>query len=365
MLLSPRLTRFAVSYRFLVLAVCLGVVLSLSATSAWAQTSQVGTVAGQVTDEQNAAIPGTAVKLTDVSTNAAITSTTNNDGRYVFGSVPPGKYNISFMKQGFSTYDVNGQAVDVGQVLTLNAVLKVGSTATTVEVSASAGAQLQTMNATVGNTLSGQSLLLLPNLGRDVTSLAVLQPATTPSGYTAGSYNDAEHLYPGWRQHHRRYGRKHHRLPDELLRSRRKPGRQYSLRRDPDAHREHRRVQGFRQQPDLRFQQFVGRADPDGDQARNQPVSRLGIWMVFRYQGRRGQFLDQQPHAVLIRQRLPALYADHFQPSRPLRRRDRRSLSPKPFLGGKWFFFFNYEGLRFPNAVLYSRSMPSPCSGRA
>jgi len=111
----------------------------------------------------------------------------NDAGRYVFSQVSPGTYNISFTKQGFSIYDVNSQAVEVGEVLTLNARLKVGSTSTTVEVTAATGAELQTMNATVGNSLSGQALLMLPNLGRDVTSMAVLQPATTPSGQTAGS----------------------------------------------------------------------------------------------------------------------------------------------------------------------------------
>jgi hypothetical protein len=34
-------------------------------------------------------------------------------------------------------------------------------------------------------------------------------------------------------------------------------------------------------------------------------------------------------------------------------------LLPKPFLGGKWFFFFNYEALRFPNTVNFSTSVPS------
>src|ERR1039458_3125093 len=98
---------------------------------------------------------------------------------------------LSFGKEGFTSYRVDSQQVDIGQSLTLNATLKVGSTAETVEVSASAGAQLQTMNATVGNTLSGQTLMMLPNMGRDVTALAVLQPAPSPSGYTAGSYQDA------------------------------------------------------------------------------------------------------------------------------------------------------------------------------
>src|ERR1700722_12559616 len=140
MKLGQWLNRFAVSYRFLAFAVCLGIVLSLSATSAWAQTSQVGTVSGQVTDEQNAAIPGAAIKLKEISTNAAFDTTSNNDGRYVFSSVTPGTYNISFVKQGFSTYEVNSQAVEISAVLTINAILRVGSTATTVEVTASAGA---------------------------------------------------------------------------------------------------------------------------------------------------------------------------------------------------------------------------------
>ncbi len=168
-----------------------GIFLLLCASGAWAQTSTVGTVIGQVLDEQHAAVPGAAVKLVDVTTNAAQSTVSNSGGRYVFSSVTPGNYNLSFTKDGFASYQVNSQAVQIGQSLTINATLKVGSTATTVEVTASAGAELQTMNATVGNTLVAKDLLLLPNMGRDVTSIAVLQPATTLGGYTAGSYQDA------------------------------------------------------------------------------------------------------------------------------------------------------------------------------
>ena len=156
----------------------------------WSQSSTAGTVAGQVVDEQSAVVPGAEVKVIEPSTNAALTTTTNSDGRYVFPQVNPGLYNITFTKQGFASYSVNSQRVNIGVTLTINATLKVGSTATTVEVTAAAGAELQTMNATVGNTLSGQALLMLPNLGRDVTSMAVLQPGTTPSGQTAGTTQD-------------------------------------------------------------------------------------------------------------------------------------------------------------------------------
>ena len=155
-----------------------------------AQSSIAGTVTGQVTDSSGAAVPGTAIKLLDVATGAAFVSVSNDAGRYDFPTVPPGKYDITFGKDGFTTYSIKAQNVQVGIVLTLNASLKVGSTSTTVEVSASVGAELQTMNATVGNTLSNTSLLVLPNLGRDATSMAVLQPGTTLGGQAAGSPAD-------------------------------------------------------------------------------------------------------------------------------------------------------------------------------
>jgi hypothetical protein len=165
-------------------------VLSLGANSAWSQSTATGTVSGQVTDAQNAVIAATQVKLVDVSTNKALTTTTNDAGRYSFINVPPGAYNLTFTKAGFSVYQVNMQAVEVGQVLTINAPMKVGATSTTVEVTAVSGAELQTTNATVGSTITGQSMLYLPNLGRDASTLAIFQPGVSPDGSVAGAMYD-------------------------------------------------------------------------------------------------------------------------------------------------------------------------------
>jgi hypothetical protein len=98
-------------------AVC----LAAGASSGWAQTSTAGTVAGQVTDQQNAAVPGAQVRVIDTSTGATQTTVTNDTGRYIFSQVPPGKYNITFSKEGFSNSFVAAQPVDVGAVLTINA----------------------------------------------------------------------------------------------------------------------------------------------------------------------------------------------------------------------------------------------------
>jgi hypothetical protein len=131
----------------------------LSEVPAWSQTAATATVSGQVVDQQNAAVAGAVVKLTDPSTNNSLTTQSNESGRFIFINVQPGSYDITMNKQGFSVYKAAAQQVQVGQVLTINAHLEVGSTSTTVEVAAVAGAELQTTSATVGTTITGPSLV--------------------------------------------------------------------------------------------------------------------------------------------------------------------------------------------------------------
>jgi len=168
--------------KLLLCVFCLGVF-------AWAQSSSSGTVAGQVTDQQGAVIPGVTIQLTDPSTNITLTATTNEVGRFILTNVPPTTYNLTFTKTGFSAYRVNQQPVLVGEILTMNAVLEVGALTNVVEVSGS-GAELQTVNATVGTTVAGDSLIYLPIFGSDASSLALYQPAVAPGGQVAGAMYD-------------------------------------------------------------------------------------------------------------------------------------------------------------------------------
>src|SRR5580704_13954428 len=131
--------------------VCLGLVLSLTSTPALGQAA-TGTIIGQVTDQQNAVIGGANIRLVDPSTSSVRTAVTNEAGRYTLVDIPPGTYEITVTKAGFAAAKLTGQKVDVGEVLTLNVPLQVGATTTTVEVQATAGADLQTLNATIGTT---------------------------------------------------------------------------------------------------------------------------------------------------------------------------------------------------------------------
>ena len=341
------------------LALPLAAFLALGATAAWAQTSTVGTVSGQVTDEQGAVIPGTEVRLVDIGTNGAMTGLTNDAGRYSFTSVPPGKYNVTFTKQGFSSYQVNSQDVQVGQVLTLNAVMKIGTTSTTVEVTAAAGAELQTMNATVGNTLDNKTMLLLPNLGRDVTALAVLQPATTLSGFTAGSYQDAN-----------TYTLDGGNITDDMAGNTTGYQQNYS---GLGGSQGNTIASGVIPTPLESIEEFkVSVANQTSDFSNS---SGAQIQMVTK----RGQnqfhgagywyYFDTKVGAAnsWTNNHTPFNFGSTHLPYTPIISNHRNRfggalggpLTPKDFLGKKWYFFVNYEGMRFPNQNLYTKTVPS------
>ena len=67
--------------------------------------------------------------------------------------------------------------------------MEIGSAAQTIEVVA-AGTELQTLNATIGNTVKAESLDALPSLNRDISTFVELQPGVSPDGSVAGAVVD-------------------------------------------------------------------------------------------------------------------------------------------------------------------------------
>jgi hypothetical protein len=164
-------------------------VLLLDPCRLLSQMAGTGQIDGTVTDKSGGAIAGALVTLVDSQTNVSREATTNDTGRYIFASVAPGVYNISINKSGFRVTKFTRQEIQVGSTRTLNAVLEIGSTTETVEVVAT-NAELETMNATVGNTLTGVALNSLPTIGRDVSTFVTLQPGVAPDGSVAGAIYD-------------------------------------------------------------------------------------------------------------------------------------------------------------------------------
>ena len=164
---------------FLLLVVALVFLLGVQNMPAWAQTANTGTVSGVVTDPQDAVISGAAVTLTSKGIGFTQKTTTQADGHYLFVNVPPGIYDLTVAMPGFDTAKVSGQQVRVGVTTTANIKLKIGASSTTIEVRAT-GAELQTLDASVGNVFDQEALEKLPSLNRDATAILLIQPLAQP-----------------------------------------------------------------------------------------------------------------------------------------------------------------------------------------
>jgi hypothetical protein len=161
----------------------------IGASQAFGQSTASGTIVGTVSDPSGAVVPGADIAITDKTTNTTSKTTSNKEGHYVFVNVTPSTYDIKITKAGFQTALVREQKVQVGQALTEDVSLPLGSVTQEVTVETT-GTELQTLNATVGNTVSGVTLESLPAIGGDVSTFMELQPGVAPNGAVAGAVQD-------------------------------------------------------------------------------------------------------------------------------------------------------------------------------
>src|SRR6266496_4167359 len=86
------------------LALAIAVVL---APLAEAQTTS-GSISGTVQDAQGAAVPRARVTATSASRGDVTTAETDDEGRFVFPQLQPGRYNLRVELQGFKTVEKTG-----------------------------------------------------------------------------------------------------------------------------------------------------------------------------------------------------------------------------------------------------------------
>ena len=185
---SSRKPRYQHAY-FAIMLLIFSAYLVFSAVLCLAQSTNAGTVVGTVTDPSGAVVSGANLTLTDKTTNTTRTTTSSDTGRYVFTNVNPGTYDLSVKHAGFAEGRVSKLRVEVGQQVTANVPLRVGGVTEQVEVQVT-GTELQTLNSTIGNTVTSTALQNLPTLGRDTSSFITLQPGVSPDGSAAGTVVD-------------------------------------------------------------------------------------------------------------------------------------------------------------------------------
>ncbi len=332
-----------------------GILLVGTAPSAMGQSA--GTLTGQVTDVQGAVIPGAAIKVLEPTTSTSFGTVTNEVGRYNIPNIPPGDYDVTVTKQGFTTAKLSKQHVDVGDVLTLNVPLAVGATITTIEVEATVGAELQTLNATVGTTMRNDAMNLMPNLSRDVGTLASLQVGVTLGGNVAGAALDQNKvLLDGGNNSDDMSGGSNSYVPGNGYAGQSSTGgTPTGVMPTPVESIEEFKVGTLGQTAD-----FSGAAGSSVMMATKRGTNAFhGAAYEYYFANNVGAAnLWQNNHT-------PDAFTGTADTPLPKTHRNRFGgalggpLTPKPFLGGKWYFFANFEGNRYPIVTTAEKGSPT------
>lgn len=180
------------SAAILLWSVCLAVWLLWSSPSATGQV-QTGGMEGNVTDNSGAVIAGVNITIEDVDTGINRTLTTDDQGRFSATSLSIGNYRVKADKQGFATQTQQGLVLTIGQVLSVNFKMNVGSVSQEITVSDTAS-QVDVTTSQTGTLVGTTQLQQLPLNGRNYEQLVGLAPgvAAVSSGTTGSNFGSAQ-----------------------------------------------------------------------------------------------------------------------------------------------------------------------------
>jgi hypothetical protein len=142
-----------------------------------------GDVTGTVLDSSGAAIPGATVMALNDATGVKTTALSNDNGVYRFTNLLVGTYTITGSASGFASDTLKNIELTLNTVVTANLKLAVGSTATTVEVTAGAVA-IDTTTAQLQTTFGTQQVQELPQTaqGSGIYNLSLLGAGVSSQG---------------------------------------------------------------------------------------------------------------------------------------------------------------------------------------
>ena len=144
-----------------------------------------GSITGQVTDPTGAVVPGAQVTAHNLDTGVNTASTANETGLFRIEFLPIGHYQVSVTANGFTTETLPAFVLEVLQTANFNVKLAVGSSSTTVSVSAAAPI-LNTTDPTLDSTFTANTISNFPLNGLDFSALTLYVPGSVNTNGTGG-----------------------------------------------------------------------------------------------------------------------------------------------------------------------------------
>jgi hypothetical protein len=162
--------RAGVCLRVLMMGAC----MLLVSLPMFAQGS-AGRILGSVTDQSGGVLAGATVTVLDVQRGIPRTLITDQSGEYVAPSLLPGTYTVRAEFKGFKTVERQKIVLEVNQDIRVDLALEPGEQTQTITVTEELPL-VETTNATLGGTLSNETINDLPMMGRSYQNLLTLRP---------------------------------------------------------------------------------------------------------------------------------------------------------------------------------------------
>jgi hypothetical protein len=140
------------------------------------------TITGSVTDPSGSVIPGATIKVTAIDTGQTKTATTDGEGRYTIPFLPPGQYNVTVEKTGFSKTTRDRVTLEVAQTATFDFKLAVGGTTVAVDITGETPL-LQTEQSGLENTVENKLIEDLPSAQRSALAFINNLPGVIDAGF--------------------------------------------------------------------------------------------------------------------------------------------------------------------------------------
>src|SRR6202047_4859500 len=180
-----RLSSFKAASRWLPLAFLLIGAMTLGSSGVHAQ-SATGRILGSVHDQQDSAIAGARVTITDTLRNISHATVTDDAGDYVVADLQPSTYKVFVEAQGLNGFQAPGITLEVGKDMRVDATLKAGDSNVVVTITEEIP-MLDSTTSSLGGTLSNEEINDLPLNGRNYENLLQLRPGVVR--YPGGGFS--------------------------------------------------------------------------------------------------------------------------------------------------------------------------------
>jgi hypothetical protein len=166
--------------------VAIAALLLLFVSAALPAQTTTGRILGAVQDQSGGVLPGARVTITDIQRGVTRTLTADDAGEYVAPDLIPGTYKLRAEAKGFKAVERQNILLEVAQDVRIDFSLPPGDATQTITVTEEVPL-LNTTNATLGGTLSNETINDLPLNGRNYENLLQLRPGVVR--YPGGGFS--------------------------------------------------------------------------------------------------------------------------------------------------------------------------------